>query len=68
MYQNNIFSQFKHDNIVAFYGVSFEQQPRYIILEYLEGGDLKNFLRENRPKFSQVKILNQFFNSKIFSM
>lgn len=24
--------------------------PKYIILEYLEGGDLRNFLREQRPK------------------
>src|SRR5689334_10478035 len=44
------FSQFKHENIVTFFGVSFEQQPKYIVLEFLEGGDLKNFLRENRPK------------------
>lgn len=44
------FSQFDHQNIVKFYGVSFEQKPKYIILEYLEGGDLRNFLRENRPR------------------
>lgn len=45
-----LFSQFNHPNIVRFYGVSFEQQPKYIILEYLEGGDMRNFLRECRPK------------------
>lgn len=45
-----LLSQFKHENIVTFFGVSFEQQPKYIVLEFLEGGDLKNFLRENRPK------------------
>lgn len=71
-----LLSQFKHENIVTFYGklsdfksfvrqmnffltwntsgVSFDQQPKYIVLEYLEGGDLKNFLRESRPKFSPV--------------
>lgn len=43
-------SQFDHPNIVKFHGVSFEQQPKYIILEYLEGGDLRNFLRECRPR------------------
>ena len=45
-----LLSQFKHQNIVTFFGVSFEQQPKYIVLEFLEGGDLKNFLRENRPR------------------
>lgn len=52
-----LLSQFKHQNIVTFFGVSFEQQPKYIVLEFLEGGDLKNFLRENRPK--QVKNRNE---------
>ncbi|KAL3083152.1 hypothetical protein niasHS_010954 [Heterodera schachtii] len=45
-----LLSQFKHENIVKFFGVSFEQQPKFIVLEFLEGGDLKNFLRENRPR------------------
>nr|CAD2190304.1 unnamed protein product [Meloidogyne enterolobii] len=54
-----LLSQFKHQNIVTFFGVSFEQQPKLsfnkhlsslIVLEFLEGGDLKNFLRENRPR------------------
>ena len=31
-------------------GVCFESHPRYIVLELLEGGDLKTFLREMRPK------------------
>lgn len=35
---------------MKFYGVSFEAQPKFIILELLEGGDLKNYLRENRPR------------------
>ncbi|KAL5009341.1 hypothetical protein ScPMuIL_014922 [Solemya velum] len=45
-----IMSKFKHPNIVKFLGVCFEEHPRYIILELLEGGDLKTFLRESRPK------------------
>uniref|UniRef100_A0A183BJD7 Tyrosine-protein kinase receptor n=1 Tax=Globodera pallida TaxID=36090 RepID=A0A183BJD7_GLOPA len=45
-----LLSQFKHENIVNFFGVSFEQQPKFIVLEFLEGGDLKKFLRENRPR------------------
>ena len=45
-----IMSKFKHPNVVQFIGVSFDMHPRYIVLELLAGGDLKNFLREERPK------------------
>ncbi len=43
-------SKFSHPNIVSFVGVCFEKHPRFIVLELLEGGDLKTFLRESRPK------------------
>ncbi|KRY21283.1 Myosin-3 [Trichinella patagoniensis] len=45
-----IMSKFRHPNIVQFHGVCFEKMPRFIVLELLAGGDLKTFLRENRPK------------------
>ncbi|KMQ91292.1 alk tyrosine kinase receptor-like protein [Lasius niger] len=45
-----IMSKFNHANIVHFIGVSFDKHPRYIVLELLAGGDLKNFLREERPR------------------
>ncbi|XP_012251030.2 ALK tyrosine kinase receptor isoform X2 [Athalia rosae] len=45
-----IMSKFNHPNIVHFIGVSFDNHPRYIVLELLAGGDLKNFLREERPR------------------
>ncbi|XP_043282880.1 ALK tyrosine kinase receptor isoform X2 [Venturia canescens] len=45
-----IMSKFNHPNIVQFIGISFDKHPRYIILELLAGGDLKNFLREERPR------------------
>ncbi|XP_034934100.1 leukocyte tyrosine kinase receptor isoform X2 [Chelonus insularis] len=45
-----IMSKFDHANIVKFIGISFDKNPRYIVLELLAGGDLKNFLREERPK------------------
>ena len=45
-----IMSKFQHPNIVRFIGVCFEKHPRYIVLELLEGGDLKTFLRDSRPK------------------
>nr|CAH7767694.1 unnamed protein product [Callosobruchus chinensis] len=45
-----IMSKFHHPNIVHFIGVCFGKHPRFIVLELLAGGDLKNFLRESRPK------------------
>ncbi|XP_050406678.1 leukocyte tyrosine kinase receptor [Patella vulgata] len=48
-----ILSKFNHPNIVKLIGVCFESHPRYIILEVLEGGDLKLFLRESRPTASR---------------
>ncbi|KAG5862764.1 hypothetical protein JTB14_033854 [Gonioctena quinquepunctata] len=45
-----IMSKFKHPNIIHFIGVCFDKHPRYIVLELLTGGDLKNFLGESRPK------------------
>ncbi|XP_022918243.1 tyrosine-protein kinase receptor [Onthophagus taurus] len=45
-----IMSKFNHPNIVYFIGVCFDKHPRFIVLELLAGGDLKNFLRESRPK------------------
>ncbi|KAK9701781.1 Low-density lipoprotein receptor domain class A [Popillia japonica] len=45
-----IMSKFNHPNIVHFIGVCFDKHPRFIVLELLAGGDLKNFLRESRPK------------------
>lgn len=39
-----------HKNVVKCLGVCFEEHPRYIILELLEGGDLKTFLRDSRPR------------------
>ncbi|KAK6182466.1 hypothetical protein SNE40_010151 [Patella caerulea] len=44
-----ILSKFHHPNIVHLIGVCFDSIPRYIVLEILEGGDLKTFLRESRP-------------------
>jgi anaplastic lymphoma kinase len=58
-----IMSKFTHTNIVKFIGVSFEKHPRYIILELLAGGDLKNFLREERPR--SVSIYSNIY-SRIF--
>ncbi len=45
-----IMSKFKHGNIVQLLGVCFDKHPKFILLELLPGGDLRNFLRESRPK------------------
>lgn len=45
-----IMAKFRHPNIVHLIGVCFERHPRFIVLELLAGGDLKNFLREGRHK------------------
>jgi len=65
-----IMSKFNHPNIVHFIGVCFGNHPRFIILELLAGGDLKNFLRESRPKpviimsfFSEICIFKPFLIS-----
>lgn len=55
-----IMSKFHHANIVHFIGVCFDKHPRFIVLELLAGGDLKNFLRESRPKPVSYKIYTNF--------
>ncbi|BFZ12179.1 hypothetical protein BsWGS_15218 [Bradybaena similaris] len=52
-----IVSKFNHPNIVKLIGVCFEQRPHYLVLELLEGGDLKSFLRQARPKWDQPSSL-----------
>lgn len=48
-----IMSKFRHPNIVHLIGVCFDRHPRFIVLELLAGGDLKNFLREGRHKIDR---------------
>lgn len=45
-----IMNKFTHPNIVHCIGVCFDRHPRYLVIELLAGGDLKSFLREERPK------------------
>ncbi|KAI3367697.1 hypothetical protein L3Q82_026537, partial [Scortum barcoo] len=44
-----IMSKFSHENIVRCIGVSLNILPRFILLELMTGGDMKSFLRQNRP-------------------
>lgn len=45
-------SKFSHPNIVRFLGISTDEmdQSMYLLLELMEGGDLRTFIRESRPK------------------
>ncbi|KAI4900399.1 hypothetical protein NFI96_017780, partial [Prochilodus magdalenae] len=52
-----IMSKFNHQNIVRCIGVSLQILPRFILLELMTGGDMKSFLRQNRPKANQPSFL-----------
>ena len=45
-----VYSKFDHTNVVKLIGVCFDTRPYYIVLELLDGGDLKTFLRQVRPR------------------
>ncbi|GFT84439.1 proto-oncogene tyrosine-protein kinase ROS [Nephila pilipes] len=44
-----LMSNFKHDHILQLLGVCFDNNPNFILLELMEGGDLLSYLRSNRP-------------------
>ncbi|XP_055571707.1 leukocyte tyrosine kinase receptor [Falco biarmicus] len=52
-----IISKFNHQNIVQCVGVSLQTLPRFILLELMAGGDMKSFLRQNRPRVNQPSTL-----------
>ncbi|XP_061698794.1 tyrosine-protein kinase receptor isoform X2 [Syngnathoides biaculeatus] len=53
-----IMSKFNHENIVRCIGVSLNILPRFILLELMTGGDMKSFLRQNRPRRGQPPSLS----------
>ncbi|XP_061467361.1 leukocyte tyrosine kinase receptor isoform X2 [Rhineura floridana] len=52
-----IISKFNHQNIVQCIGVSLQTLPRFILLELMTGGDMKSFLRQNRPRVNHPPTL-----------
>ncbi|KAK3097261.1 hypothetical protein FSP39_008172 [Pinctada imbricata] len=50
-------SKFKHPNIVRFLGISVEGRSMFLVLELMEGGDVKSFVREARPRENTTSIL-----------
>ena len=44
-----LLTNLKHPNIVHFYGISWDGDPFMMLFEYMEYGDLNNFLRTHGP-------------------
>ncbi|CAG9822767.1 unnamed protein product [Phaedon cochleariae] len=43
-----LMSHFKHEHILQLLGVCLDNDPHFIIMELMEGGDLLNYLRDSR--------------------
>ena len=41
-------SNFKHKHIISLLGVCLDNDPYFLLLELMEGGDLLSYLRANR--------------------
>ena len=55
-------SHFNHPNLVKFYGVCFDSiNPKYIVLEYMNLGDLLAYLRHLRTTKVSLKIIYSAF-------
>ncbi|XP_071506845.1 proto-oncogene tyrosine-protein kinase ROS-like [Diadema antillarum] len=57
-----IMGKFKHPNIVSLMGVCLDNDPQYIILELMEGGDLLSYIRAARapsPEKSKITLQDQ---------
>ncbi|XP_059376033.1 proto-oncogene tyrosine-protein kinase ROS isoform X2 [Carassius carassius] len=52
-----LMSQFNHPNILRLLGVCLLNEPHYLILELMEGGDLRSYLRGARPTASHKELL-----------
>ena len=44
-----LMSSLEHEHIVRLLGVSTEEEPLCMIFEYMDLGDLSQFLRKNKP-------------------
>ncbi|KAI7804665.1 putative proto-oncogene tyrosine-protein kinase ROS [Triplophysa rosa] len=54
----SLMSQFNHSNILRLLGVCLLNEPHYLILELMEGGDLLSYLRGARPTNNRRELLN----------
>jgi serine/threonine-protein kinase len=51
-------AQLRHPNIVAIYGVERDERTAYIISEYIDGVNLKEWLKQNQPTFEDAARLS----------
>ncbi|KAM9316194.1 inactive tyrosine-protein kinase 7 [Gastrophryne carolinensis] len=54
----DMFSKLNHSNVVRLYGQCREVEPHYMILEYLDLGDLKQYLQISKRKDEKAKGLS----------
>uniref|UniRef100_T1IRG8 receptor protein-tyrosine kinase n=1 Tax=Strigamia maritima TaxID=126957 RepID=T1IRG8_STRMM len=52
-----LMSNFKHEHILRLLGICLDNDPNFIILELMEGGDLLSYLRGNRPTMFETSPL-----------
>lgn len=58
-------SQLLHRNIVEIYDVEEKEEQQYIVMEYVQGTDLKTYIRENAPLSLEmaVRIMSQILSA-----
>ncbi|KAG7465669.1 hypothetical protein MATL_G00155980 [Megalops atlanticus] len=54
----HLMSQFDHPNILRLLGVCLQNEPQYLILELMEGGDLRSYLQGARSSASHPALLS----------
>ena len=62
----NLLKKIDHPNIVKYYNYFEEENKIYIIMEYLEGGTLKEFINNNKNKMNEDNariIIKQLLNA-----
>lgn len=47
-YEAELMADICHENIVTFFGVSYQGENLMMVFEYMENGDLNNFLRYDK--------------------
>ncbi|XP_030754698.1 proto-oncogene tyrosine-protein kinase ROS-like isoform X3 [Sitophilus oryzae] len=53
-----LMSHFKHEHIIQLLGVCLDNDPQFIIMELMEGGDLLTYLRNSRNPLNKTPSLN----------
>lgn len=59
MHEGRTIAQLNHPGIVTIYDISVADHQHYIAMEYLQGGSLKQRLRDSRPVHETLDILYQ---------